>query len=192
MTSRAQLLRGSKTWFTSYSLKASKSDRDTLKDWFKEVDTDDNGKISTKELQRALNKSGNDYSVESIRHLVGIFDDNTDCELDFEEFVALHTWLTQIRNAYIYFDENKNNVLDVDEVLKALEKGGFEDLPKACLINVIAKYDADQTGNFNIGQFLDIAMYIGRLKTVFDQKANSHDVAKFKFAEFLDLIPIFQ
>ena len=82
---------------------------------FKEIDTDDNGKITIKELQDYAAKRG--IKVDALE-VVNALDLNNDKELDFTEFKAAIMNLKdfQIRDAFDYFDHNDDGIITFEDL----------------------------------------------------------------------------
>ena len=99
-----------------------------LKRLFDDVDTDKSGKISFKELHKALKRGQPNSQFEKItvKLIITRFDANNDGEIDFDEFVLVYDYLTEQFEEFLMIDEDMNGTIEVSELEKAMNAKGHE------------------------------------------------------------------
>jgi len=101
-------------------------DEDECYAWFFAVDQDGNGQLSPEELRSALlNDGGLKFSTGTVNYLMSLFDQDSNGTIGFEEFKPLWKYMTQWRQMFDSFDDDKDGRIDANELAGAL---GYYDL----------------------------------------------------------------
>jgi len=89
--------------------------------WFVAVDQDGNEQLSPEELRSALlNDGGLQFSTRTVNYLMSLFDRDSNGTIGFEEFEPLWKYMTQWRQMFDSFDEDKDGRIDANELAGAL------------------------------------------------------------------------
>ncbi|CAF1114127.1 unnamed protein product [Adineta ricciae] len=107
-----------------------------LQQVFRKVDADGSGSISSNELQSALsNGTWSPFNPETVRMMIGMFDQDGSATIDFKEFTALWNFITQWEKVFRGFDEDKSGSIDKNEFRKALTSFGMFDQDNSSTID---------------------------------------------------------
>ncbi|KAI0271101.1 hypothetical protein BGY98DRAFT_1189719, partial [Russula aff. rugulosa BPL654] len=95
---------------------------------FRLVDADGSGTITAIELQTAL-KGGEwpPFEVDTVKLLMSLFDIDRNGTIDINEFDGLWKYIESWQGVFGYFDKNKSNTIDGDELEQALKQYGYRD-----------------------------------------------------------------
>jgi Ca2+-binding EF-hand superfamily protein len=84
---------------------------------FQAVDTDHSGQIDVGELQRALSSGGyHQFQVRTASLLIRMFDQNRSQTIGFSEFQGLWNYLTQWKQSFDQFDQDRSGSIDHQEL----------------------------------------------------------------------------
>ncbi|PPR99002.1 hypothetical protein GOBAR_AA21664 [Gossypium barbadense] len=117
-----------------------------LKEMFKFIDTDNSGQITYDELKDGLKRFGADLDESEFRALMQAADVNNNGTIDYEEFVAATLHLNKIERednlmaAFSYFDKDGSGYITQDELQKACQEFGIEEIH---LDEMIGEVDQD-------------------------------------------------
>ncbi|CAF0878703.1 unnamed protein product [Rotaria sp. Silwood1] len=118
-----------------------------LQQVFRKVDTDGSGSISANELQSALsNGTWSPFNPETVRMMIGIFDNDNSSTINFNEFKALWNFITQWEKIFRGFDEDRSGSIDRNEFRKALTTFGM--------------FDRDASSTIDFKEFRALWMYV--------------------------------
>ena len=95
-----------------------------LQAWFQQVDTDRSGRISTQELQKALQMGGLNFSLKLVASLVRMHDVSKTMSLDFQEFCNMQTYLTKLQQTFSQFAAGQPQI-HLQQIQAALGSLGF-------------------------------------------------------------------
>ncbi|CAF3793551.1 unnamed protein product [Rotaria magnacalcarata] len=99
-----------------------------LQQVFRKVDADGSGAISSNELQSALsNGTWSPFNPETVRMMIGMFDNDNSSTINFNEFKSLWNYITQWEKIFRSFDEDRSGSIDKNEFRKALTSFGMFD-----------------------------------------------------------------
>nr|DAD31129.1 TPA_asm: hypothetical protein HUJ06_009980 [Nelumbo nucifera] len=97
-----------------------------IRDMFKLMDTDNNGKITYEELKAGLQKVGSQLAEPEMKLLMEVADVDGNGTLDYGEFVAVTIHLQRMENdehfrrAFLFFDRDGSGYIEMDELREAL------------------------------------------------------------------------
>ncbi|KAK6802466.1 hypothetical protein RDI58_000246 [Solanum bulbocastanum] len=128
-----------------------------LKEMFKMIDTDNSGQITFDELKIGLKKFGTNLNESEIRDLMKAADIDNSGTIDYGEFVAAMLHANKIEKedylfaAFSYFDKDGSGYITADELQKACEEFGIEDVH---LEEIIQEADQDNDGRIDYNEFV--------------------------------------
>ncbi|GMJ03789.1 hypothetical protein HRI_004048100 [Hibiscus trionum] len=128
-----------------------------LKEMFKMIDADNSGQITYDELKVGLKKFGADLDESEFRALMKAADVNNNGTIDYEEFVAATLHLNKIERednlvaAFSYFDKDGSGYITQDELQKACQEFGIEEIH---LDEMIGEVDTDNDGRIDYNEFV--------------------------------------
>ena len=134
----------------------SEKELDDLKQVFKELDEDGNGKVTVAELSKAMEKAGTQARKEELLALLQSADIDGDGTLSYEELLMtsigrkISAKEERLWNAFSKVDLNHDGKLSAAEIQKVL--GGDEKEVKA----MIAEVDADGDGQVDFDEFISL------------------------------------
>ncbi|KAJ1642669.1 hypothetical protein LPJ64_005505 [Coemansia asiatica] len=114
---------------------------DQLQYWFRAVDSDGSGQLDAQELQRALvNGDWSQFSIETVRLMIGMFDRDRSGTINFQEFIGLWSYINQWKDCFRAFDRDGSGTIDRGELHQALNAFGFRVSPQV-VNSLVSKYD---------------------------------------------------
>ncbi|KAE8717065.1 Calcium-dependent protein kinase 1 [Hibiscus syriacus] len=128
-----------------------------LKEMFKMIDADNRGQITYDELKVGLKKFGADLDESEFHALMKAADVNNNGTIDYEEFVAATLHLNKIERednlmaAFSYFDKDGSGYITQDELQKACQEFGIEEIQ---LDKMIGEVDTDNDGRIDYNEFV--------------------------------------
>ncbi|XP_060196602.1 calcium-dependent protein kinase 26-like [Lycium barbarum] len=128
-----------------------------LKEMFKMIDTDNSGQITFNELKIGLKKFGANLNESEIHDLMKAADIDNSGTIDYGEFVAAMLHANKIEKedylfaAFSYFDKDGSGYITSDELQKACEEFGIEDVH---LEEMIQEADQDNDGRIDYNEFV--------------------------------------
>jgi len=128
-----------------------------LKEMFKMIDTDNSGQITYEELKAGLQRAGANLKESEISALMEAADIDNSGTIDYGEFIAATMHLNKVERednlfaAFSYFDKDGSGYITVDELQKACEEFGIEDVR---LEEVIREIDQDNDGRIDYNEFV--------------------------------------
>lgn len=133
--------------------------QEQLRQWFLAIDSDKNGVLTAMELQRALQLGGLNFSLATVAHIIRIHDTTGSGTISFNEFAKLHEFLTNVQTSFDYFDHDRSNSLDLEEISGALAHAGYQ-LDKPALQAVFARFDPTRRGALGLAEFLALTLFL--------------------------------
>lgn len=140
---------------------------------FFEMDVDGNGVISKKDILAKLFEELGEYDDKEADRILSAIDNNGSGEIDFSEFlrVALEDELLvckeNLRKAFYYFDKNKSDSIDKNEIFDWLSDGAV--IPMEVIEKLIEDADKNKDGVIDLEEFEN--MLISRIQ----QEENEED-----------------
>nr|XP_023884482.1 calcium-dependent protein kinase 1-like [Quercus suber]XP_023884483.1 calcium-dependent protein kinase 1-like [Quercus suber] len=128
-----------------------------LKEMFKMIDTDNSGQITYDELKAGLKRVGANLKENEIYDLMHAADIDNSGTIDYGEFIAATLHLNKIERedhlfaAFSYFDKDGSGFITADEIQKACEEFGIEDVR---LEDLIQEVDQDNDGTIDYNEFV--------------------------------------
>ncbi|KAM3685024.1 hypothetical protein ACB098_11G089300 [Castanea mollissima] len=128
-----------------------------LKEMFKMIDTDNSGQITYEELKAGLKRVGANLKESEIYDLMHAADIDNSGTIDYGEFIAATLHLNKIERedhlfaAFSYFDKDGSGFITADEIQKACEEFGIEDVR---LEDLIQEVDQDNDGTIDYNEFV--------------------------------------
>ncbi|KAF5201718.1 Calcium-dependent protein kinase, partial [Thalictrum thalictroides] len=147
---------------------------EVIRDMFKLMDTDNNGKITFEELKAGLQKVGSQLAEPEMKMLMEVADVDGSGTLDYGEFVAVTVHLQRMENdehfrrAFLFFDTDASGYIEREELQSALvDESGEVDVEM--LNDIIREVDTDKDGRISYDEF------VAMMKTGTDwRKASRH------------------
>ncbi|KAF8396347.1 hypothetical protein HHK36_017964 [Tetracentron sinense] len=128
-----------------------------LREMFKMIDTDNSGQITFEELKAGLKRVGANLKESEIYDLMQAADVDNNGSIDYGEFIAATLHLNKIEMedhlfaAFSYFDKDGSGYITKDELQKACEEFGIEDVH---LEEMIREADQDNDGCIDYNEFV--------------------------------------
>ncbi|KAJ2363847.1 hypothetical protein IW150_006638, partial [Coemansia sp. RSA 2607] len=115
--------------------------QEQLQYWFRAVDTDGSGQLDAGELQRALvNGDWSQFSMDTVRLMIGMFDRDNSGTINFQEFIGLWTYINEWKDCFRTFDRDNSGTIDRGELFQALSAFGFR-VSTRVVDSLVRKYD---------------------------------------------------
>lgn len=142
-----------------HKVKFSRDQIAELRDTFKTIDVNNNGKISKAEFARAIKKYSSQVKQGSIDFAFKVADKHHTEEIDFEEFLDFYYLLSHpqedVKSAKLVFDafdEDHSGTLTQPELFNACKQLGVK-----CTLSQVAKcydfLDKNHDGDIDFGEF---------------------------------------
>merc|ERR1712023_114089 len=151
------------SWYHQYAAQTSPQELQQIQGWFMQVDKDRSGHIDARELQDALNMGGNSFQPDQITRLMRAFDLDGNGNIGMNEFVAMHKFLSAMRDSFYYFDRDRSNSLDFQELHQALMRSGYQ-LSYQSMMAVLPKFDKNLSATLSFDQYLDLCVFLGGMR----------------------------
>jgi len=114
--------------------------QDECRAWFFAIDQDGDGRLSSDELRNALlNNGGLRFSVNTVKYLMSIFDRDGNGVITYDEFEPLWIYMTEWRQMFDSFDEDRDGRIDATELGRALAYYQIR-IPPHILDTLVKKY----------------------------------------------------
>jgi len=156
-------------------------------EWFKMVDVDNSGQISSLELRRALvNGNWKHFSEEACRMIIEMYDRNASGSIDVSEFQQLFNSINQWRGIFQQYDNDKSGLIEESELIQAFQQMGYR-FGQPFIRNLLGKYDS-RTRRISLDNFIVIGVQIKRLTDGFRTRDRAmQGQATFQYEDFLGL-----
>ncbi|UJR20762.1 hypothetical protein I4U23_023880 [Adineta vaga] len=160
-----------------------------LQQVFRKVDADASGSISSNELQSALsNGTWSPFNPETVRMMIGMFDQDGSATIDYKEFKALWNFITEWEKVFRGFDEDKSGSIDKTEFRKALTSFGYR-LSDRFYDLLIRKFDRTGRGTVAFDDFIQACVSIQTLTNAFRQHDRlQNGQITINYEDFLSLV----
>ncbi|CAN6440339.1 unnamed protein product [Victoria cruziana] len=151
-----------------------------IKDMFRLMDTDNNGKITFEELKAGLQKVGSQLAEPEMQMLMEAADVDGNGTLDYGEFVTVTVHLQKMENdehfrrAFLFFDKDESGYIEMDELREALmDESGETD--GEVLNDIMREVDTDKDGRISYAEFISM------MKTGTDWRMASRHYSRERF-----------
>ncbi|KAH7675471.1 Non-specific serine/threonine protein kinase protein [Dioscorea alata] len=153
---------------------------EVIREMFKLMDSDDDGKVTFEELKAGLQKVGSQLTEIEMKMLMEAADVDGNGILDYGEFVAITIHLQKMENdehlrkAFMFFDKNGSGYIEIDELREALRDNTGHIDPEV-LNDIVKEVDADKDGLISYEDF------VGMMKAGTDWRKASRQYSRERF-----------
>ncbi|OAY30978.1 calcium-dependent protein kinase 10 [Manihot esculenta] len=132
---------------------------EVIRDMFKLMDTDNDGKVTYEELRAGLRKVGSQLAEPEIKMLMEVADVDGNGVLDYGEFVAVTIHLQKMENdehfrrAFMFFDKDDSGYIELDELREALADE-YGETDSNVLNDIMREVDTDKDGCISYEEFV--------------------------------------
>ncbi|KAJ1752015.1 DNA primase subunit pri2, partial [Coemansia sp. RSA 1821] len=169
-----------------------------LQYWFRAVDTDGSGQLDANELRQALvNGDWSQFSMDTVRLMIKMFDRDGNGTIGFDEFVGLWHYIEEWKKCFRRFDADNSGNIDGKELSDALHAFGFRVSPQV-IQALLRKYDiqagrvksaAKDRGAITFDNFINSCVTIRSLTDSFRRLDDDQDGwANINYDTFLQLV----
>lgn len=142
------------------------ADDDALRRWFQSVDLDGSNSINVSELERALAAGNLRFPIQVVAQMIRMNDTDRNGMLNFEEFVRLYNFLTQVQNSFHARDPRRRGVLGLDQVRQALQDLHFA-LDDPSFFSACQSFDPLRTGTLRLKEFISLCVFLQSARKLF-------------------------
>ncbi|CAM8912689.1 unnamed protein product [Rhodiola kirilowii] len=153
---------------------------EVIKEMFKLMDTDNDGKITYEELKAGLRKVGSQLAELEIKMLMEVADVDGNGVLDYGEFVTVTVHLQRMGNdehihrAFKFFDKDGNGFIELNELRETLaDETGVIDA--YVVSDIMHEVDTDKDGRISYDEF------VAMMKTGTDWRKASRQYSRERF-----------
>lgn len=156
--------------------------------WFKTMDTKNEGRISSKELQQAFQIfQGKHFSDAACKFVVRLFDLDKNGGLDIKEFETLYYYIKQWLHAFNTFDRDGTGFLDERELDLALKQMDIHFSPQ--FIRFLITRNNPRAKEISLDQYIVTCIQIQRFTDEFKSRdINFSGNINIKYEDFLEMI----
>lgn len=153
---------------------------EVIRDMFKLMDIDNNGKITFAELKAGLQKVGSQLGEEEMRMMMEAADVDGNGVLDYGEFVAVTIHLQRMENddylrrAFMFFDADASGYIEIAELREALRDVSGQ-IDNEVLNDIMREVDTDKDGRISYDEFVNM------MKTGTDWRKASRQYSRERF-----------
>jgi Ca2+-binding EF-hand superfamily protein len=138
-----------------------------LRKWFQAIDKDGDGELTAVELQAALQLGNLNFSLATVAHIIRIHDKTGSGTITFEEFGKLHEFLTNVQQSFEFFDKDRSNSLNYEEISNALQHAGYKLDPPALRV-IFNRFDPSRSGSLQLTEFLALTLFMRSATATFN------------------------
>ncbi|KAJ8974627.1 hypothetical protein NQ317_011948 [Molorchus minor] len=156
--------------------------------WFRTMDTKNEGKISSKELQQAFETfQGKHFSDAACKFVVRLFDLDKNGGLDVNEFETLYHYIKQWLIAFNTYDRDESGFLDESELDCALKHMNISFSPD--FIRFLITKNNPKAKKLSLDQYIITCIQIQRFSDEFKMRdKNFTGNITIKYEDFLEMI----
>jgi len=143
---------------------------DIIRGWFNNADLNRSGALNHTELKRALGYAGEDFPDEIVAMMIQMFDRDLSQTIDFNEFVAILGYLSDMKKNY-YQQQQARGSVGYAEAEEALERSHafLGQLGNSSLTNsLFTRFDTTNSGKFDYNSFIKMALYLAMVRTNYE------------------------
>ena len=141
----------------------SDADKKVLQAAFNEIDMNKDGRIDEKELHTALKKTGLPFSKRVVHRMMLIHlhgsNESKLKSLDFDQFVALSSFLNAMKHSFASLDGDKNGSIDEKELGSGVIDLGLP-VKREQIKLLMAVVDTDNNGTVDFAEYVDLTFYL--------------------------------
>ena len=158
-----------------------------LQTWFKAVDTDNSGQITSQELQKALvNGNYSSFSVDACRMMIDMYDRNCSGSIDLDEFQHLFDSINEWKSIFEGYDKDKSRTIEHSELCDAFQQMGYG-LSSDFVQDLLVKY-SPRTKKLTLDNFIVMCVQLKRVSDGFRSRdQSSHGRATLRYEDFVGL-----
>ncbi|XP_060524440.1 peflin-like [Cylas formicarius] len=156
--------------------------------WFNAMDTKNEGKITSRELQQAFDVfQGRHFSDATCKFVVRLFDLDKNGGLDVKEFESLYYYIKQWLNAFNSYDRDKSGYLDETELGFALKHLDINFSPD--FIKFLVTRTNPKAKKISLDQYLITCIQIQRFTDEFKNRDVDYSgTISITYEDFLEMI----
>ncbi|KAJ8922017.1 hypothetical protein NQ315_008656 [Exocentrus adspersus] len=156
--------------------------------WFRTMDTKNEGKISSKELQLAFETfQGKHFSDATCKFVVRLFDLDKNGGLDIREFETLYFYIKQWLSAFNTYDRDQSGFLDEHELDYALKHMDINFSPD--FIRFLITRNNPKARKMSLDQYIITCIQIQRFTEEFKNRDKDFTGnITIKYEDFLEMI----
>ncbi|KAJ8933705.1 hypothetical protein NQ318_017069 [Aromia moschata] len=156
--------------------------------WFRTMDTKNEGKISSKELQQAFEIfQGKHFSDAACKFVVRLFDLDKNGGLDIKEFETLYHYIKQWLVAFNTYDRDESGFLDENELECALKHMNINFSPE--FVKFLITKNSPKARKISLDQYIITCIQIQRFTDEFKLRdKNFTGNVTVKYEDFLEMI----
>jgi len=155
------------SWFSMYGM-PDPMEMAQYQGTFMSVDTDRSGQIMGPELYRALVQSGYQIEPPCAQYLVKMVDVDNTGSIGINEFGMLWKFINATNAAFAMCDMDRSGTVSFMELGRALAQLGFPYSPPT-VDQFVRRYSRPGMNGLTFPQFLELAAYLGVVRTVFER-----------------------
>ncbi|KAK9471489.1 EF-hand [Dipodascopsis tothii] len=165
---------------------AMPSPNDPLLAIFRQVDVDNTGSLSEKELRSALvNWDHSRFDPSTVRMMIRMFDTNLSGTIDYNEFKNLWSYLGDWLRLFQQFDADNSGTISYPEYCRALEAFGYRLSPEFVAF-LFSSYDRRSRRDISFDMFVQSCISIKRMTDAFRKYDDDQDgVITLSFEQFM-------
>ncbi|VEN44964.1 unnamed protein product [Callosobruchus maculatus] len=156
--------------------------------WFRVMDTKNEGRITSRELQQAFETfQGKHFSDNTCKFVVRLFDLDKNGGLDIKEFETLYHYIKQWLHAFNAYDMDQSGFLDEHELDYALKQMDINFSPE--FIRFLITRGNPKARKISLDQYIITCIQIQRFTDEFKRRDTSFSGnINIKYEDFLEMI----
>ncbi|XP_074030892.1 peflin isoform X2 [Leptinotarsa decemlineata] len=176
------------SFVVSQFLRPTQTVHPAVEKWFRAMDTKNEGKISSKELQQAFETfQGRHFSDSACKFVVRLFDLDRNGGLDIKEFETLYYHIKLWVNAFNSYDRDKSGFLDETELDYALKNMDIHFSPE--FIKFLITRSNPKAKKMSLDQYIVTCIQIQKFTDEFKSRdLNYSGHINIKYEDFLEMI----
>ncbi|VDL92559.1 unnamed protein product [Schistocephalus solidus] len=157
-----------------------------LRQIFKNFDKDQNGSITAKELQEALqNGVGTPFDINCASLMISLFDRDNNGTIDINEFCQLFNYIMQWKQLFEQHDSDRSGSIDYNEFRSALRHFRYN-LSDKFTGWIMGRFDRQKRGAIGFDKYIYILVCLQMLTDSFKAlDVMRRGVATMSFEQFL-------